>query len=307
MTKSGQDGMDEKLQLPKVSVILAARDEERHIWKRLDSLVSQDYPNYEIIAIDDASTDRTAEIIYKFATANPSKVTAVIRQDNLPEGWTGKNWVCFQGYQMSSGEILLFSDADAVYSSDTVSLAVQHMTNENLDALTARPKIFSDNLLTRIVLPFSWMASHVFCSAMKVNNPESKTGFVFGGFYLITRKAYESLGTHQSIKSEISEDLEIGRRLKQESVRNDDEKCTPNAHHKKYRLKMFLGNQNILNSFAPDNAALYSAIRRTVNSFFQKAASLNVPIRSSTIFHTCSPMVNLAYLCLFICPIMGSK
>jgi hypothetical protein len=126
--------------------------------------------------------------------------------------------------------------------------------DEKLDALTARPRITSDNTLTKIVLPLVWMVSHIAFSALKVNNPKSKTGFVFGGFYLITREVYESIGTHQSVKSEIAEDLALGEKLKLGN----------------HRLKMFLGEENIQASWALDSGSLHSAIQRTIVSALRK-------------------------------------
>ncbi|HKF26987.1 MAG TPA: glycosyltransferase, partial [Nitrososphaera sp.] len=82
--------------LPKVSVILPARNEGRYIGRCLDSLLGQDYPNFEIIAINDSSTDRTSEIMKAYA-ANDLRVLHIDASPK-PEGWTGKNWACYQGY-----------------------------------------------------------------------------------------------------------------------------------------------------------------------------------------------------------------
>ena len=117
----------------------------------------------------------------------------------------------------------------------------------------------------------------VFCN--KVNNPNSKTGFVFGGFYLITREAYESLGTHQSIKHEIAEDLAIGEKLK----------------HGKYRLRMFLGEENIQTSWALDSASLHSALQRTVLSAFQKQPILTCASAALQAIMLILPWVVLPY------------
>ena len=239
---------------PLVSVILPARNEQDNIQKCLDSLLRQDYQNYEIIAVNDCSTDATGEILHKLAASNPERKITIIDLEHKPSGWVGKNWACFQGYKRSSGQVLLFTDADTIHTPDTISLAVRHMVDEKLDALTARPRISSDNTWTKIVLPLVWMVSHIAYSALKVNNSKSKTGFVFGGFYLITREAYESLGTHQSVKGEITEDLAIGEKLKLG----------------KYRLRMFLGEENIQASWALDFRSLHSAIQRTVVSAFRK-------------------------------------
>jgi chlorobactene glucosyltransferase len=254
-SKEERQTHDEKTQkLPVVSVVLPARNEQDNIQKCLDSLLRQDYHNYEIIAVNDCSIDATGQILHKVAATNSEREITIINLERKPAGWVGKNWACFQGYKRSSGQVLLFTDADTIHATDTISLAVRHMIDEKLDALTARPRITSDNTLTKIVLPLVWMVSHIAFSALKVNNPKSKTGFVFGGFYLITREVYESLGTHQSVKGEIAEDLAIGEKLKLG----------------KHRLRMFLGEENIQASWALDSGSLHSAIQRTIVSAFRK-------------------------------------
>lgn len=253
--KQEHQSHDEETQrLPVVSVVLPARDEQDNIQKCLDSLIRQDYQDYEIIAVNDCSTDATGEILHKLAASNFDREITIINLECKPSGWVGKNWACFQGYKRSSGQVLLFTDADTIHAPDTISLAVRHMIDEKLDSLTARPRITSDNAWTKIVLPLVWMVSHIAYSALKVNNPKSKTGFVFGGFYLITREVYESLGTHQSVKGKIAEDLAIGEKLKLG----------------KHRLRMFLGEENIQASWALDSGSLHSAIQRTIVSAFRK-------------------------------------
>jgi chlorobactene glucosyltransferase len=253
--KEEHQSHDERMQrLPVVSVILPARNEQHNLQKCLNSLVGQDYQNYEIIAVNDCSTDATGEILQKIAASNSEKKIRIVNVERKPNGWVGKNWACFQGYKRSSGKVLLFTDADTIHAPDTISLAIRHIVDEGLDALTARPLITSDNTWTKIVLPLVWMVSHIAYSALKVNNPKSKTGFVFGGFYLITREVYESLGTHQSVKGEIAEDLEIGEKLKLGE----------------YRLRMFLGEENVQASWASDSASLHSAIQRTIVPAFRK-------------------------------------
>jgi chlorobactene glucosyltransferase len=266
--------------LPMVSVVLPARDEQDNIQKCLESLVGQDYQNYEIIAVNDCSTDATGEILYKLAASNNSRrEITIINLEHKPSGWVGKNWACFQGYERSSGQVLLFTDADTIHAPDTISLAVRHMVDEKLDALTARPRITSNNTWTKIVLPLVWMVSHIAYSSLKVNNPKSKTGFVFGGFYLITREVYESLGTHQSVKGEITEDLAIGEKLKLG----------------KYRLRMFLGEENIQASWALDCESLHSAVQRTVVSAFRKQPILTCAYAALQAVMLILPWVVLPY------------
>jgi chlorobactene glucosyltransferase len=266
--------------LPMVSVVLPARDEQDNIQKCLDSLIRQDYHNYEIIAINDCSIDATGEILHKLAASNNSRrEITIVDLEHKPAGWVGKNWACFQGYKRSSGRVLLFTDADTIHAPDTISLAVKRIIDEKLDALTARPQITSDNTWTKIVLPLVWMVSHIAYSALKVNNPKSKTGFVFGGFYLVTREVYESLGTHQSIKGEIAEDLAIGEKLKLG----------------KYRLRMFLGEENIQASWALDCKSLHSAVQRTIISAFRKQPILTCAYAALQAVMLILPWVVLPY------------
>jgi len=271
---------DERTQrLPVVSVVLPARNEQDNIQKCLNSLVRQDYQNYEIIAVDDCSTDATGEILHKIAASNSDRKITIVDLERKPTGWVGKNWACFQGYKRSSGQVLLFTDADTIHAPNTISLTVRHMVDEKLDALTARPRITSDNAWTKIVLPLVWMVSHIAFSASKVNNPKSKTGFVFGGFYLITREVYESLGTHQSVKGEIAEDLAIGEKLKLGN----------------HRLRMFLGEENIQASWALDSWSLHSAIQRTIVSAFRKQPILTCAYAALQAVMLILPWVVLPY------------
>src|SRR5919204_5989275 len=153
-------------EFPKVSVILPARNEEKYIAKCLDSLLKQSYPNFEIVAINDSSSDRTGEIIQRYHIIN-SKVVAINAESKQEEGWIGKNWACYQGYLNSTGQIFLFTDADTVHSSATMSLAVTYLIKQNLDALTAIPRILSEeDILMKITLPLLWTLSYAKYSAL---------------------------------------------------------------------------------------------------------------------------------------------
>ena len=180
--------------LPKVSVIIPALNEENNITSCLDNLLTQDYPNLEIVAVNDSSFDRTGEIMHTYKIRN-SKRILVINAEPKPVDWVGKSWACHQGYLNASGEIFLFLDADTIiYSSSVVTIAASYLIEQRLDALTARPKIICENIWTKIIMPILWTFSHVKYSSLHINNAQSKTGYFFGCFYLITRKTYESIG-----------------------------------------------------------------------------------------------------------------
>jgi chlorobactene glucosyltransferase len=234
---------------PKVSIILAARNEEKHIAKCFESLLKQDYPNFEIIAVDDSSSDSTYKIMQTYQLLNSDKMT-VINAGQPSDEWTGKNWACYQGYLNATGEVFLFTDADTTFSSSIVSLAVEHLGNEGLDALTVRPNINCESVCGRIMIPVLWTFSHIKYSALRVNNNKAKeAGYFFGCFFLITRKTYESIGTHKEVKNEIIEDAALGDRVKQLG----------------YKMKMYRGEQHINTILTADFAAILQGLKRSLN------------------------------------------
>ena len=237
---------------PKVSVILPARNEESYIEKCLGSLLKQDYSNYEIVAINDSSSDRTGEIIQKYSTMN-SKII-FINAEAKPEGWTGKNWACYQGYIKSSGQLFLFTDADTTHSSSTISLAVNHLLAKELDALTAKPKILANDFWTKITLPILWTLSVSRYSALKANDPKTSVGYFFGSFFIITKKAYEAVGTHKAVKDEIVEDGALGRKVK--------EQC--------FKLRVVNGEDHIHAVWARNSSTLWHGLRRLMIPLYKR-------------------------------------
>jgi cellulose synthase/poly-beta-1,6-N-acetylglucosamine synthase-like glycosyltransferase len=199
--------------LPKVSVILPARNEENYVGKCLDSLLQQDYKNFEVIVINDSSEDRTEEIIHKFSKNN-EKIIAVNAKPK-PDEWMGKNWACIEGFKHATGELLLFTDADTKFSKNLISLATKNLISERLDALTVIPRLKCIDYITKITLPMLSVFLHSRYSALKVNNPKKKIGYFFGSFYIIKREVYEKVGTHEIVKQEIIEDGALGKIVKE--------------------------------------------------------------------------------------------
>jgi chlorobactene glucosyltransferase len=267
-------------EIPKVSVILPARNEEKYIAKCLDSLLNQSYPNFEIVAINDSSPDRTDEIIHRYHILN-SKVIGINAESKQEEGWIGKNWACYQGYLNSTGEIFLFTDADTVHSSSTMSLAVTYLIKHNLDALTAIPRILSEeHILIKITLPLLWTLSYAKYSALRANNPKSKTGYLFGSFSIITRKSYEAVGTHKAVKSEIVEDGALGRKVKEE----------------KFKLKVVRGERYIEAIWARDLNTLLDGLRRLMIPLYQREGTSALLMIISSFLLLLLPFILLPFL-----------
>ncbi len=235
-----------------VSIILPSRNEEKYIEKCLDSLLRQDYPNYEIIAINDSSSDKTGEIIKRYCISHSNII--YVDAEPKPEGWTGKNWACYQGYLKSKGNLILFTDADTTHALTTISLAVTNLSAEGLDALTAIPKILANEFWTKITLPLLWTFSLARFSALKANNPKTKVGYFFGSFFIIKRKVYENVGTHKSVREEIIEDGELGRKVKEHG----------------FRIGVVHGEKNIKAVWARDASTLWHGLRRIMIPFYKK-------------------------------------
>jgi len=262
---------------PKVSVILPARNEANFIEKCLNSLVEQDYENYEIISVDDCSEDNTGQIIKKIAEKNP-KVIHVLA-DPKPEKWMGKNWACFEGFKRATGELLLFTDADTKHSKEMVSLSVLHLLSEGLDALTVIPKMLCLDRWTKITLPMLSTFLHTRFSALRVNDPSKKTGYFFGSFFIIKRKTYESVGTHEGVKSELVEDGALGKKVKEAG----------------FKMKMVRGEHLLEAVWARDWSTLWNGLKRLVIPLYLQSKKIAVGIFFAVLFLLFMPFPILAY------------
>ena len=262
---------------PRVSIILPARNEEGYIERCLDSLIKQDYPNYEIVAIDDSSEDRTGEIIAGYAEKN-SKVVHVAAGPK-PEGWMGKNWACMEGYKKTTGDLLLFTDSDTKHDRGVLSLAVAHLLSLNLDALTVIPRLLCLDFWTRITLPVISTFLHTQFSALRVNDPSKKTGYFFGSFFIMRKKTYEDVGMHEGVKHEIIEDGALGKKTKESG----------------HRIRMVLGDSLVDAVWARDLFTLWHALRRLMVPLYVQNGAVAVGIFFAVLFLLFAPFALLAY------------
>jgi glycosyltransferase involved in cell wall biosynthesis len=266
------------IRFPKVNVILPARNEERYIARCLNSLLAQDYSNFEIIAINDSSTDRTGEIMRGYAKKDPRVIH--INAPAKPDGWVGKNWACYQGYLRAKGEVLLFTDADTEHSSSAMSLAVGQLVSENLDALTAVPKLICSEFWTKITLPSLATFLHTRFSPLRVNDPNTKTGYFFGSFFAITKTTYEAVGTHEGVRLELVEDGALGGKVKEG----------------KFKLKMVRGEKQIQAVWARDLPTLWHGLRRLVIPLVYQNKSGAYMMAAAVFFILFAPFALLPYL-----------
>lgn len=261
---------------PKVSIILPARNEEEFLGKCLDSLIDQDYKDYEIIVIDDSSEDSTGKIISEYAKKN-SKVIHVSAREK-PEGWMGKNWACMEGYRKATGELLLFTDADTTHKPNVISLAVSHLLSFELDALSTIPKMLTFDFWTNITLPMISTFLHTRFSALNVNNPAKKTGYFFGSFFILKKSTYEQVGMHEGVKHEIIEDGALGKKVKESG----------------YKMKMVRGEHLVEAIWARDKVTLWNALKRLMVPLYLQSGKIAIGIFFAVLFLLFVPFPILA-------------
>jgi len=194
---------------PKVSVIIPARAEEPNQRPCLHTLISQDYPDLEIIVIDDRSTDRTASVAEEFARRAPH--LTLVRNTELPEGWTGKNYAIHLAREHAHGHYLIFLDADTWYHPRAISQIVSFAQSEHIDMLSLIAGYHLGTFWEKALQPII-LALMGFCLKIwKVNQHTSSTAFAAGQFILMTRSAYQLVGGHQTVRGCLVEDVALAR------------------------------------------------------------------------------------------------
>jgi len=195
--------------LPRVSVVIAARNEELDLPATLDDLLAQDYPNLEIIVVEDSSTDRTGEVI----DGRAPRVQRV-NPPPLPAGWVGKNWACWNGARAATGEWILFEDADVRTHPAAVRTTLEWAQREHADLATIGPAVEMRSFWERLVLPFYIQVVLTYFRAPHVSRPRSKSAIANGQFWLTPRTTYYAVGGHEAVRSIVLEDIAIARRYR---------------------------------------------------------------------------------------------
>jgi glycosyltransferase involved in cell wall biosynthesis len=204
--------------VPRISLLFAARDEEEKLPGALATLAQIDYPGLEIIGVDDRSKDATGRILDEFAAAHPRfRATHILE---LPAGWLGKPHALQQAYEASRGEWLLFTDADVRFKVDVLRRAMAMATECNLDHLSLFGDVEMVGFWEKVVVTFFGMAFHMATTPGDVINPKSGAYMGVGAFQLLKRSAYEAAGTHRRLAMEVIDDMKLGKIVKQAGFRS---------------------------------------------------------------------------------------
>src|SRR3954470_14041069 len=193
---------------PEVSVIVPARNEEASLGTCLESLVSQSGVDFELVVVDDHSSDRTREIAASF------RGVRVIEAGALPAGWTGKNNAVTSGAREARGTWLLFTDADTVHLPGSVARALSEAKENQVEMLSYSPEQIAVTFWEMAILPVVFAELARQYPPSKVSDPASPVAAANGQFILIRRETYDAIGGHAAVAGEILEDVALARRLK---------------------------------------------------------------------------------------------
>lgn len=203
---------------PSVSVLFAARDEAEKLPGALDTFLALDYPRYGVIAVDDRSEDATQEILA--AAKEKSTRLKLVTIHSLPPGWLGKPHALQEAYEHSTGEWIVFTDADVHFAPDLLRRAIALARRDNWEHMTLLGRAEMHTAGERIALTFFGMSFLLGLKPWRVSDPESKSFAGVGSFQLISRKAYEAIGTHRRLAMEVVDDLKLGKLAKEARVRS---------------------------------------------------------------------------------------
>ncbi len=240
--------------LPRLSVVVPARDEGSTIRRAVASLLAQNYPDLEVIVVDDRSSDATADVLRALKASDARLV--VLRVDELPAGWLGKNHALWRGADRANGEWLLFTDADVVFARGALRQAVAYAMAEGLDHLTLAPHLVARGPALRAFVAFFGYAFVALWGAYLANDPRSKRGVGIGAFNLLRKSAYERIGTMRALSLRPDDDIRLGRRLRGFG----------------FRQRVLNGNELLSVEWYPSLAAAISGLEKSMYSSLEYRA-----------------------------------
>ncbi len=203
---------------PMVSVLIPARNEERSIASCVRSIIEQDYPSFEVLVLDDQSSDGTRAILESMAISFP--MLRILHGEPTTGNQVGKNWACSQLARQAQGELLLFTDADTLHRPDTLKIIVTTLMGEQADLVTGFPRQEVHTWGERLLVPFfSWAFLCFIPLALAYKLRLPFLSMAVGQMMLFRREAYLAIGGHESVSSSVVDDMNLARRIKAERLR----------------------------------------------------------------------------------------
>jgi glycosyltransferase involved in cell wall biosynthesis len=261
---------------PLVSIIFAARDEAEKLPAAIATLLAQDYPRFEVIAVNDRSTDQTPAILRDCErSAQNLLVTDVV---SLPQGWLGKPHALVAGYEKSRGDWLVFTDADVHFSPDVLRRAVALATEQQWDHLTLITAVEMSGFWETTAISFFGLGFVFGNEPWLASNPRSSRYVGIGAFQMVRRSAYEKSGGHARLRMDVIEDMKLGKLMKMAGFRS----CVAVAQDM-VRVRWHSGVHNVIRGVTKN---MFAAVH--YNAFFAVGAIL------LSILMSVAPFVGLA-------------
>ena len=238
-TVSKPEKAEQPVTYPLVSIVVPARNEERNIRRCVESLLEQSYPNYEVIVVDDASTDDTPDILESILQTHPHSNRLWVQRlrDELPEGWTGKPHAIHMGVLESSGSWLLFTDADTWHAPNALESALGAALSSGSDLYTLGTAQELPGFWEKVMMPMAYLGISMMYPIKKVNDPLSSIAIANGQFILIRRTVYDILGGYArpELRNTLLDDRDLASTVKQQGFRLRLEDGRDLVHVQMYR------------------------------------------------------------------------
>jgi Glycosyl transferase family 2 len=270
--------------LPPLTIVVPARNEEAEIEEALRSLLGLDYPQFEVVAVDDRSTDQTGAIMDRLA-AEPAAQDRlrVIHVSELPAGWLGKLHAMWLGSmrddaRQGSGEWLLFTDADCVFHPESLRRAVHYAVQNRVDHLVLFPTGHMKTLGERMLISFPQVMASFAMRPWKVRDPKARDHIGVGAFNLIRRSAYEAIGTYEKLRLEVVDDIKLGESIKRAGLQQD----------------VVCGPGLVTLRWAVGAAGIVGALEKNLFAFLRFRLSLVLAVCAATFFLCVWPFAGLA-------------
>ena len=205
---------------PRVSIIVPACNEEADIEQGLSGLLALDYDNYEVIAVNDRSTDRTSEIMEKVAASRAAHACLkIVHVSDLPPGWLGKTHAMWSAGLQASGEWLLFTDADVLFKPDVLRRALVYAESEQADHVVVFPRMIMKRPGEKMMIAFFQTLFTFGHRPWRVADPDTDDHMGVGAFNMVRRTAYETVGTYKALRMEVLDDMKLGKVIKKAGLR----------------------------------------------------------------------------------------
>ena len=256
--------------LPRLSVVVAARNEDPRVEEALASLLALDYPDYEVIFVDDRSEDRTGEIADRLSAGHDR--LKVIHIEELPAGWFGKNHASWRGALAASGDVLLFSDGDVVFGREAARRGVRHLLRNGLHHVAVLPRLTMPGPMLEACVIVFWWGAHVTGRLWQVRDSRSTASFGGGAYNLFRADSYHAIGGHRQVALRPDEDRRLGRLVKLTGHRSDVLRARSDVRCEWYRSVRGLIHGTARNYFALQDYRISAVLVQTAGLLWMGVA-----------------------------------